>query len=111
MADLHRAGQVSLAGAGPGARLGGWLKMGMVGTTPAAGRTLLVGDAAGLVNPLQGEGIAQALGSARAAAEAVIVAGPAGAAAQYRAALGRRYAHYAATTSRRSRRRCWPGPG
>ena len=41
-------------------RLGGWLKMGMVGTTPASGRVLLVGDAAGLVNPLQGEGIAQA---------------------------------------------------
>ena len=73
--------------------------MGMVGTTPARGRTLLVGDAAGLVNPLQGEGIAQALGSARAAAEAVIAAGPAGAAGRYRVALGRLYAHYAATTT------------
>jgi geranylgeranyl reductase family protein len=92
VADLHVA-------APPGARLGGWLKMGMVGTTAAEGRTLLVGDAAGLVNPLQGEGIAQALGSARAAAEAVIVAGPSGAAAHYRGALGRRYAHYAATTT------------
>ena len=56
-------------------RLGGWLKMGMVGTVPARGRVLLVGDAAGLVNPLQGEGIAQAMGSGRAAAEAVL-AGP-----------------------------------
>ena len=52
--------------------LGGWLKMGMVGTSPAAGRVLLVGDAAGLVNPLQGEGIAQALCSGRRAAEAVL---------------------------------------
>ena len=45
--------------------------MGMVGTVPAAGRVLLVGDAAGLVNPLQGEGIAQAMTSGRAAAEAI----------------------------------------
>ena len=46
--------------------------MGMVGTTPASGRVLLVGDAAGLVNPLQGEGIAQAMSSGRAAAEAIL---------------------------------------
>ena len=66
-------------GPGPG-RLGGWLKMGMVGTMPAAGRVLLVGDAAGLVNPLQGEGIAQAMTSGRAAAEAILdVAGRGGA--------------------------------
>jgi len=51
-------------------RLGGWLKVGTVGTTPATGRVLLVGDAAGLVNPLQGEGIAQAMTSGRSAAEA-----------------------------------------
>jgi menaquinone-9 beta-reductase len=100
VADLHRGGHLHLpSGLAPGARLGGWLKMGMVGTTPARGRTLLVGDAAGLVNPLQGEGISQALGSARAAAEAVVVAGPTGAAGEYRAALGRHYAHYAATTT------------
>ena len=60
-------------------RLGGWLKMGMVGTTPAAGRVLLTGDAAGLVNPLQGEGIAHAMTSGRAAAEAVL-GGPSSAA-------------------------------
>jgi menaquinone-9 beta-reductase len=95
VADLQDAGHLEL----PAARLGGWLKMGMVGTTPARGRTLLVGDAAGLVNPLQGEGIAQALGSARAAAEAVIAVGPSGAAAHYRRALGARYAHYAAATT------------
>ncbi len=55
-----------------GRQLGGWLKMGMVGTRSAAGRALLVGDAAGLVNPLQGEGIAQAMGSGRLAAEAIL---------------------------------------
>ena len=52
--------------------LGAWLKMGLVGTTPTRGRTFLVGDAAGLVNPLQGEGIAQAMDSGRAAAAAIL---------------------------------------
>ncbi len=56
----------------PPRRLGGWLKMGIVGTTPARGRVLLVGDAAGLVNPMQGEGISQAMTSGRAAAEAIL---------------------------------------
>jgi geranylgeranyl reductase family protein len=82
-----------------GPTLGGWLKMGMVGTVPAAGRTLLVGDAAGLVNSLQGEGISQALGSGRAAAEAVLKAGPAGAAALYREELANRYVQYASSTA------------
>ena len=71
---------------GPARRLGGWLKMGILGTTPAAGRVLLVGDAAGLVNPLQGEGISQAMTSGRAAA-AAILGEPGDAAAHYRAAL------------------------
>jgi 2-polyprenyl-6-methoxyphenol hydroxylase-like FAD-dependent oxidoreductase len=79
-------------------RLGGWLKMGMVGTNPAAGRVLLVGDAAGLVNPLQGEGISQALRSGRAAAEAVL-AGPAGAGDRYRRFLGTAFAPYLAVTA------------
>jgi hypothetical protein len=62
--------------------------MGIVGTTPTKGSTLLVGDAAGLVNPLQGEGIAQALGSGRAAAEAILTGGsPAATADRYRAYL------------------------
>jgi geranylgeranyl reductase family protein len=81
-----------------GRRLGGWLKMGMVGTVAARGRIFLVGDAAGLVNPLQGEGIAPAMTSAAAAAEAIL-AGPGSAAARYRhdlaAGLGR-YASVAA---------------
>ena len=68
------------------ALLGGWLKMGAVGTVAARGNVLLVGDAAGLVNPLQGEGIAQAMASGRAAA-AAIAAGPAEAAQRYLADL------------------------
>jgi geranylgeranyl reductase family protein len=35
-------------------RRGGWLKMGLTGTLPARGPILLIGDAAGLVNPLVG---------------------------------------------------------
>jgi flavin-dependent dehydrogenase len=80
------------AGRGP-RRLGGWLKMGMVGTVPAAGRVLLVGDAAGLVNPLQGEGIAQAMTSGRAAAEAVL-GSPGQAAERYRHELARAHLPY-----------------
>jgi hypothetical protein len=71
---------------------------GYVGTVPARGRTLLVGDAAGLVNSLQGEGISQALGSGRAAAEAVLAVGPSRAAERYRTDLALRYVPYAATT-------------
>ncbi len=70
----------------PSRRLGGWLKMGMVGTIPAAGRVLLVGDAAGLVNPLQGEGISQAMASGRCAAEALL-GEPGGAVERYLAKL------------------------
>jgi flavin-dependent dehydrogenase len=83
-------------GTHPSTRLGGWLKMGMVGTTPAAGRVLLVGDAAGLVNPLQGEGIAQALRSGQAAAGAILgAAGRSGhAAARYRAWLADEHLPY-----------------
>jgi menaquinone-9 beta-reductase len=79
-------------------RLGGWLKMGMVGTRPAEGRVLLVGDAAGLVNPLQGEGIAQAMTSGRAAAEAVLGA-PGRAADRYRHDLARAHLPYQRVTA------------
>ena len=71
---------------GDSRRLGGWLKMGVIGTTPAAERVLLVGDAAGLVNPVQGEGISQAMGSGRSAAEALL-GDPGRAAQRYRVAL------------------------
>jgi flavin-dependent dehydrogenase len=73
--------------------LGGWLKLGMIGTNPARGRVLLVGDAAGLVNPLQGEGIGPALGSGRAAAEAILADLPS-AALHYRRFLRTTHAAY-----------------
>jgi geranylgeranyl reductase family protein len=73
--------------------LGGWLKMGMVGTVPARGTTLLVGDAAGLVNPLQGEGITQALTSGRAAGLALLE-NPTQPAGDYRRALARDHLPY-----------------
>jgi menaquinone-9 beta-reductase len=69
---LGLIGDAALRSADAAPRLGGWLKMGLAGTTPAKGRVLLVGDAAGLINPLQGEGIAQAMSSGRAAADAVL---------------------------------------
>ena len=83
---LRALGLIDGATPEPSRRLGGWLKMGMIGTTPARDRALLVGDAAGLVNPLQGEGIAQAMGSGMAAADAILRA-PGHPADLYRAAL------------------------
>jgi geranylgeranyl reductase family protein len=82
----------------PSRSLGGWLRVGVAGTVPARGRVLLVGDAAALVNPLQGEGIAQALTSARAAAESVLD-DPASSARHYREWVGREFGAYAATTA------------
>lgn len=96
MATLRELGLLETATPGP--ILGGWLKLGMVGTRPARERVLLTGDAAGLVNPLQGEGISQAMGSGRAAARAVL-AGPDRAAEHYRAYLATTYAPYDATTA------------
>jgi flavin-dependent dehydrogenase len=79
--------QIGVLNARPSsARLGGWLKMGMIGTEPTGPGVMLVGDAAGLVNPLQGEGISQAMASGRAAAEALL-AGPALAESRYRSWL------------------------
>jgi len=48
------------------------LPMRPIGTTPAARRVLLVGDAAGLVDPLSGDGMYEAFVSARLAAEAIL---------------------------------------
>lgn len=89
----HLRGLGLIGPGAPGRRLGGWLKMGIVGTRPARRRVLLVGDAAGLVNPLQGEGISQAITSGRAAAEAVL-AGPDQAAARYTAHLAAEHLPY-----------------
>jgi flavin-dependent dehydrogenase len=68
--------------------------MGMIGTVPARGPVLLTGDAAGLINPLQGEGIGPAMASGRAAATAILAAGPQRASATYREALRPLTAHH-----------------
>jgi len=65
---------------GEPSEMGGWLKMGLVGGRVATDGVYLVGDAAGLVNPLQGEGIAAALASAVLCASVVIRHGADGAA-------------------------------
>jgi geranylgeranyl reductase family protein len=48
------------------------LPMRPLGTAPSSGRILLVGDAAGLVDPLSGDGIYEAFVSARLAARAIL---------------------------------------
>jgi flavin-dependent dehydrogenase len=95
---LRRLGVLSRRSSRRRALRGGWLKMGMIGTIPARRWTLLVGDAAGLVNPLQGEGISQAMRSGRAAAEAVL-AGPDAAATRYSAFLAATYAPFDSVTA------------
>jgi flavin-dependent dehydrogenase len=72
---------------------GGWLRMGGTGTPPAAGNVLLAGDAAGLINPLQGEGIGPGMVSARLAAECLL-AGPGQAAAAYTDAVTATFGRY-----------------
>ena len=57
--------------------------------TAAGGRVLLVGDAAAATDPMTGEGIGQALLTGRLAAEAIVAAGPIGAAPRYEAAARR----------------------
>jgi flavin-dependent dehydrogenase len=78
--------------------MGGWLRMGGTGTPPAAANVLLAGDAAGLINPLQGEGIGPAMVSARLAAEAVL-AGPDRAAQAYTEAIEAVFGRYMAGAS------------
>jgi flavin-dependent dehydrogenase len=48
------------------------LPMRRLGTPAGAGRTLLVGDAAGLVDPLSGDGMYEAFVSAKLAADAIV---------------------------------------
>jgi geranylgeranyl reductase family protein len=93
----------------PGPVVGGWLRMGGTGTPPAAGNVLLAGDAAGLINPLQGEGIAPAMISARLAAEAVL-ADPCRAGPAYTRALHQAFGRYlpgASALQRALLRRPW----
>src|SRR6185437_4955558 len=82
----------------PGSVMGGWLRMGGTGAPAAAGNVLLAGDAAGLINPLQGEGIGPAMVSARLAAEAVL-AGPDQAARGYAQAVEAAFGQYMAGAS------------
>ncbi len=77
----------------PGASVGGgdWvghhLPLSQAGWRPRAGRVLLVGDAAGLVNPLTGEGIfyavATGIAAGRAAAQAIRAGDPHSSGARY----------------------------
>ncbi|HEY4610864.1 MAG TPA: NAD(P)/FAD-dependent oxidoreductase, partial [Ilumatobacteraceae bacterium] len=97
-AHLVRIGMLEWPPISPTRQLGGWLKMGLVGTRPAAGSVLLVGDAAGLVNPLQGEGISQALASGQAAALAILEH-PATAAESYRRWVDATYGRWASVTA------------
>jgi flavin-dependent dehydrogenase len=63
-------------------------------STAAWGPVLLVGDAAGLVDPLSGDGISEALLSARLAAEAIL----AGDTSRYETDLAAALARYASTS-------------
>jgi geranylgeranyl reductase family protein len=65
------------------------LPMRRLGTPAATGRVLLVGDAAGLVDPLSGDGMYEAFVSARLAADAVVAGNLAGYTAALSAALDR----------------------
>jgi len=70
------------------------LPMRPLGTPPQAGRVLLVGDAAGLVDPLSGDGIYEAFVSARLAAEAIL----AGRLEEYTRRLSAALDHHAAAS-------------
>jgi flavin-dependent dehydrogenase len=70
------------------------LPMRKLGTAAARGRVLLVGDAAGLVDPLSGDGIYEAFVSARLAAEAILAARP----EEYEAALSAALDRHAAAS-------------
>jgi geranylgeranyl reductase family protein len=70
------------------------LPMRRLGAPAGAGRTLLVGDAAGLVDPLSGDGIYEAFVSASLAAEAILAGRP----DEYGAALSRVLDHHASAS-------------
>jgi geranylgeranyl reductase family protein len=70
------------------------LPMRQLGARAARGSVLLVGDAAGLVDPLSGDGMYEAFVSARLAADAIV----AGAPESYEAALSAALDHHAASS-------------
>jgi geranylgeranyl reductase family protein len=71
LAREHRLGPEVLTGV-----RGHRLPMRRLGAPATRGRVLLVGDAAGLVDPLSGDGIYEAFVSARLAAEAILAGRP-----------------------------------
>jgi menaquinone-9 beta-reductase len=81
------------ADGGPGCWKGHQLPLSTGRWRPPPGRVVLAGDAAGLVNPMTGEGIyyavATGLAAGRAAAEAVVAGDPASAGARYARATKR----------------------
>ena len=70
------------------------LPMRRLGTPAGSGRVLLVGDAAGLVDPLSGDGMYEAFVSARLAADAILT----GELESYTAALSNALDHHAAAS-------------
>jgi geranylgeranyl reductase family protein len=70
------------------------LPMRRLGTRASAGRVLLVGDAAGLVDPLSGDGIYEAWVSARLAADAILAGSP----EEYESALSGVLDHHASAS-------------
>ena len=70
------------------------LPMRPLGAAPATGRVLLVGDAAGLVDPLSGDGIYEAFVSAQLAADAILE----GRLEEYPERLAARLDHHAAAS-------------
>ena len=70
------------------------LPMRELGAAAARGRALLVGDAAGLVDPLSGDGIYEAFVSAKLAADAILAGRP----EEYGAALSRALDRHAAAS-------------
>ena len=70
------------------------LPMRELGAAAARGRAVLVGDAAGLVDPLSGDGIYEAFVSARVASEAILAGSP----EEYEAALSAAVDRHAAAS-------------
>lgn len=70
------------------------LPMRKLGTRASKGRVLLVGDAAGLVDPLSGDGMYEAFTSAQLAADAILAGEP----GRYDAALAGALDHHAAAS-------------
>jgi len=75
------------------------LPMRALGSAVARGNVLLIGDAAGLVDPLSGDGIYEAFVSARLAADAVLAGRP----EEYETALAAALDHHAAASWRAKR--------